>query len=278
MNTASAPADELAGRGERRAGAAGRLYVGTSGFAYPDWVPVFYPPGTPARGLLAAYALRLPAVELNNTFYQQPRPDSVAAWLAATPATFRFAVKAQRGGSMRALGGTAAETVEWLTAPYRLFGERLGSVLLRVPERITRDDGRLAALLAAWPQDMPLTVEFQHPSWTDDQVHALLHAHGVVLCATDLDDSFVPDVRLTGRCVYVRLRRASYEPGDLDAWAARLAPFLADGRDAYVFFRHDSAGQSALDAIALRERVDRLMGAAEVSPPSRRLPGRPAAR
>ena len=89
----------------------GAAYVGTSGFAYADWAPLFYPPGTQSNALLPAYAERLNAVELNNTFYQHPKPDRIAAWLAQTPADFRFVVKAQRGGSMRAFGEAAAQTV-----------------------------------------------------------------------------------------------------------------------------------------------------------------------
>ena len=50
-------------------------------------------------GLLRHYASQLDAVELNNTFYQQPSAAKVAAWLDATPSAFRFSVKAQRGGS-----------------------------------------------------------------------------------------------------------------------------------------------------------------------------------
>ncbi len=77
--------------------------IGTSGFAYPGWVPRFYPAGSKAGDLLRRYAERLTAVELNNTFYQQPSAAKVAAWLAATPPAFRFSVKAQRGGSWRAM-------------------------------------------------------------------------------------------------------------------------------------------------------------------------------
>ena len=237
----------------------GRLHVGTSGFAYAAWAPKFYAPGTPPGSLLAAYAAQLAAVELNNTFYQQPRPERIASWLSATPDSFRFAVKAQRGGSMRAFGEAATDTTAWLTRPYGLFGERLGTVLFRVPEPMKRDDSRLASLLAAWPRELPLTLEFQHPSWIDDSVHEALRAHGAALCATDLDDGLPADVRLTGEFIYVRLRRTRYTAEDLDEWARRVSPFLADGRDAFVFFRHDSDGQSALNALDLRERVDRLV-------------------
>ena len=233
----------------------GKVYVGTSGFAYPDWAPLFYPAGTRAADLLSHYAGRLPAVELNNTFYQQPKPDKVAAWLAATPADFRFVVKAQRGGSMRALGEAAAETMTWLTGPYRSFGERLGAVLFRVPQNIHRNDASLRALLDAWPADMRLVAEFQHESWRADEVFDMLRAHGASLCATDLDERAAPDLRLTGSLIYLRLRRTSYTDADLDDWARRLLAFLESGTDCYAFLRHDESGVSALRAVSLLERL-----------------------
>ena len=229
-------------------GERGTLYAGTSGFAYADWAPLFYPAGTRSTELLPAYAQRLNAVELNNTFYQHPKQDRITAWLAATPADFRFSVKAQRGGSMRAFGEAAAETVGWLTAPYRLFGDRLGAVLFRVNENVHRDETKLRSMLEAWPEDIPLVAEFQHPSWHDDEVFELLRAHGATLCGTDLDDRDPPDLRLTGRFVYLRLRRTSYTDDELARWSDRLAAFLDAGTDCYVFLRHDEHGDSALRA------------------------------
>ena len=224
----------------------GRLYVGTSGFAYPDWSPRFYPAGLRGDGLLRYYASRLTACELNNTFYQQPKPAKVDAWLAATPPSFRFAVKAQRGASFRSLAVDPVESVPWLTDPLRRFGERLGTILFRVPDGVRRDDDRLAALLAAWPRDLPLTMEFQDASWHVDEVFAALAAAGAALCTTELpEDDDPPTIRRTGPFLYLRLRRHYYPADELAAWAARLEPFLADGLDAFVFFRHDDTGRGA---------------------------------
>ena len=236
----------------------GRLYAGTSGFAYPGWAPRFYPPALRAPDLLPHYASRLPAVELNNTFYARPTAAKVAAWVAATPATFRFVVKAQRGATVRALYGSASESVPWLTETLPGFGERLGAVLFRIDAKSARDDERLAGLLAAWPSSIPLVLEAQNATWHVDETFAALRAVGAVLCTTDLDDQEeTPDIRRTGPFLYLRLRRTSYDDAALDAWAARIAPFLDDGMDAYVLFRHDEDGTSALHAEGFAARVDR---------------------
>ena len=238
----------------------GTLYVGTSGFAYPAWAPAFYPVGSRSDSLLPYYASRLPACELNNTYYRQPTPERIEAWAAATPATFRFAVKAQRGGSLRALLQDPDGTLPWLSGPLTGFGARLGSVLFRVPTEVRRDDRRLAALLDAWPIGLPLTLEFQHPSWFVDEVLALLRSAGVAICATELDgDAEPPRIHLTGPFLYLRLRREAYPPDELNAWAARIVPFIEAGNDVFAFFRHDERGESALRALELRRRVETML-------------------
>jgi uncharacterized protein YecE (DUF72 family) len=236
----------------------GRLRVGTSGFAYPAWAPRFYPAGLPAARFLGHYASRLSAVELNNTFYRSPTPAAIAGWVGATPSDFRFSIKAQRGGSYRALQVDPTESVPWLTEPYRAFGERLGTVLFRVPDGVKRNDERLRALLAAWPADLPLTMEFQDSSWHVDETFEALQEIGAALCTTELpEDPDPPTIRRTGSFLYLRLRRHDYDDTEVAAWAARLEPFLAAGDDAYVFFRHDEVGRGPELASSLAEAVAR---------------------
>src|SRR5262245_38893583 len=78
----------------------GDLRVGTAGWNYPSgrgtWNGVFYPP---RRGRssdfdeLAFYAEHFDTVEVNSTFYGQPRPEVSRAWVERTPSGFEFSVK-----------------------------------------------------------------------------------------------------------------------------------------------------------------------------------------
>ena len=235
--------------------AVGRLRTGTSGFAYPAWSPRFYPAGTRGSAFLEYYGARLTTVELNNTFYRQPSPAAVDGWLAATPDDFRFAVKAQRSSSFRSLQPEPAESVAWLTTPLRRFGARLGMILFRVPDGVVRDDARLAGLLRAWPRDLPLALEFQDPSWHVDEVFGAARDAGAAIVTTDLDAddgaTTPPPLRRSGSFLYLRLRRPDYTRDELARWLDRLEPFLSDGVDAYVYFRHDEVGRGAELALEL---------------------------
>ena len=159
---------------------------------------------------------------------------------------------------MRALLQDPVGSVPWLTDALGTFGDRLGTVLFRVPSPVTVDLERLSALLATWPPGLPLTFEFQDASWHVDEVYERLAESGVALCATDLpEDPDPPTLRLTGPFLYLRLRRDDYSATEIESWAQRLVPFLANGRDAFAFFRHDATGRATELAAALRQAVDR---------------------
>src|SRR5579885_2734554 len=73
-----------------------QIFAGTSGFAYPQWKPQFYPADVPAKKFLSYYAQRLNCVEINYTFRRMPAAATLASWVEATPPGFVFALKAHQ--------------------------------------------------------------------------------------------------------------------------------------------------------------------------------------
>lgn len=216
------------------------LRAGTSGFSYEGWKGSFYPEDLPARRWLAYYAERLPAVEINNTFYRLPKASVLAGWAEQVPEDFRFAIKASRRIThIKRLKGAEDET-GYLVEVLAALGPRLGAVLFQLPPNLKLDVERLARFLDLLGGRVPAAFEFRHESWRDAQVVDLLRERGAALCGADVDDEAAPELVATAPFAYLRLRRSAYAAGDLAEWSARLRRLAVP--DAYVFFKHEDAG------------------------------------
>jgi len=216
-----------------------RVLAGTSGFSYDGWTGTFYPEDLPANGRLRYYGTKLPAVEINNTFYRMPKPELLAGWAAQVPETFRFALKAsQRITHIKRLK-EVSEEVRYLAGAARHLGGRLGPILFGLPPNLKKDLRRLEAFLVLLPSDLKAAFEFRNPTWLDEEVFALLRSAGAALCVADDEKGTTPLVA-TAAWGYLRLRREDYTEADLDAWAARLAE--PSWTEAYVFFKHEDEG------------------------------------
>lgn len=231
------------------------LRVGTSGFSYREWKGPFYPEALPARRMLAYYAERLPAVEINATFYRMPKASLLESWAAQVPESFRFVLKASRRIThIRRLVGAEEET-EYLLRTSAVLGERLGALLFQLPPNLAADPARLEAFLGLLPPGTPVAFEFRHPSWATPAVEDLLRAQGHALAVVDADAAPAPALPVTGPFGYLRLRGAEYAEDDLAAWARRVAD--TGWERAFVFFKHEDAGAGPRLAQAFRDLAGR---------------------
>jgi len=225
------------------------IVAGPSGFAYREWIPAFYPPGTKTKDLLAAYAARLPAVELNHTYYRMPTEAAARGWRAQVAAGFRFAVKAPMFLTVRKAAFDPAPVVAELQAALAPLGEALGCVFLQFPAHVVADAGRLDGLLAAMPRDWRCACEFEHASWSSPATTALLARHGATRVVRDDDDAPAGDgaIEAAFGWQYVRLRRSAYRDDELAAWRRRIAD--ASRAPSFVFFRHEETARGARFAL-----------------------------
>lgn len=216
------------------------LFVGTSGWAYREWKPDFYPADLPQSRFLEYYGNTLAACEINATFYRLQTEATFARWLAFTPDSFRFSVKAHRRlthSKEMAPGPEQRAFLQTFLGSLSTLGPRLGAVLFQFPPRRSRDDEQLARLLEALPAATAYAFEFRHETWDSAEVRDRLAAAGSTVCISDSTGA-VPEALPPGPVAYVRLRAERYTDDNREGWA-RLLQREAKERHVFAFTKHE---------------------------------------
>ena len=271
---------------------AGRLIVGTSGWTYPPWRGHFFPADLPHRRELGYLAERLPAVEVNGTFYSLTRPSACDAWRRTVPPDFQFAIKGSRYIThMLKLRHCATPLANFFASGILRLGSQLGPLLWQLPPILRFDVERVAPFLAMLPRTMAdaerlarrhdgrvtgratLTapdgrrrrlrhaVEVRHSSWLAPEALALLRRYDLALVVADTAGRHPFAVDQTADFMYVRLHgskdlyRSRYSDAEIATWSARMRPWLAAGADVYVFFDNTDKRHAPHDALRLLAAV-----------------------
>ncbi|HTW23236.1 MAG TPA: DUF72 domain-containing protein [Candidatus Baltobacteraceae bacterium] len=229
----------------------GKIYAGTSGWAYAGWKPDFYPAKLASAKFLGYYGTRLNSVELNYTFRRRVTEKLLSGWIVATPENFKFAVKAnQRITHVLRLKDASKATLDFLGSldPLRDEG-KLGPVLFQLPPFLKCDLERLEKFLAALPGGTRAAMEFRHESWFSEDVYKLLRNANVALCQAESEKIETPAVA-TADYSYFRLRKEDYSPAARKALSKKVNEAASQG-DVFVYFKHEDTPEGALYAEAL---------------------------
>lgn len=170
---------------------------------YKHWRGLFYPDGLPVKRWFAHYAAAFDTVEINNSFYRLPSPETFAGWREQAPPGFHYAVKANRFLTQAKKLKDYAEPLARMMRSVEALGPALGPVLYQLPPRFAINLERLEGFLAILPRDVANVFEFREPSWYSDAVFALLERYGASLCVHDMPGSAGPLIAV-GPIAYVR--------------------------------------------------------------------------
>lgn len=235
----------------------GSVYIGISGWRYVPWRGVFYPKGLVQHRELEYAAGQLPSIEINGSFYSLQRPESYAAWHAATPPGFVFAVKGNRFLThMLKLKDIEGPLANVLASGVFELRDKLGPFLWQFPPVVKFDPQRFEHFLSLLPQDtdsarelalqyqprmegrvslesgpnrpMRHAVEIRHESFMDPAFIAMLRRYKVALVVADTAGRWPLCEDVTADFVYIRLHgdkelyASGYEDDAIAAWAARI--------------------------------------------------------
>lgn len=230
------------------AAGSGKILAGMSGYSYPDWKGVFYPPDAKTRELLEHYSLRFLTVEINNSFYRFPTERVLDQWAEQTPERFQFAFKAHsRITHKKRLMPEVSQTIIDFVERCGHLEAKLGCVLFQLPPDFQRDDDRLEFLMKHLPVGPRYAVEFRHESWFDETVFNRLRKENISIVSGDTGrlsgDQSVREV--TADFVYVRMRRTTYSDQELASWQEWFDEQSVANRDVLAYFKHDELGYTA---------------------------------
>lgn len=234
------------------------LWIGTSGWQYRHWLGKLYERGVPTDRWFERYAAAFDTVELNVTFYRQPRPAVFEGWARRAPEGFRFAVKASRFLTHVMRLREPRDSVDILLEGASRLGDHLGPILIQLPPDMAVEPGRLEETLAAFPRGVRVAVEPRHQSWFDDEIRDVLHHHDAALCLADRRGPRTPTDRAwaTATWGYARFHaggaqpRGCYSERALTTWLNRIVGLWPADADVYLYWNNDFRGCAPRDAAA----------------------------
>ena len=238
-----------------------RYHVGTAGWS----IPKQHAGAFPGKGShLERYARRLPAVEINSSFYRPHRPSTYARWAASVPPGFRFAVKVPREITHdRRLADTAAPLDRFL-GEVAALGDALGPLLIQLPPSLAYDDATVRRFLSDLRERFGdrLACEPRHPSWFTDPVDAVLSYFRVARVAAD--PAVVPRAAEAGGwqgLAYHRLHGSpkiyysAYPAAAIEAVLQQLSEAGPDVSERWCIFDNTAVGEATGNALDLLSRT-----------------------
>jgi uncharacterized protein YecE (DUF72 family) len=256
------------------------LYIGTSGYDYPEWKGLFYPEKLARTKFLEYYSTQFNSLELNGTYYRMPTAEQMRNMIDRSGGKVRFSVKAFKDLT-HALDKSQYQTLifEFKKALEPLMADNvLLCVLFQFPESFHYDKtGRLYLdTLLKELSDIPVVVEMRNTQWQNDNVYTALRERKIGWCITDnpaLKNLPKPDFIVTGDIAYMRFHGRNavnwyngdnvsrydylYSDAELQTFVNPILELLKHTRIVQLFFNNHAKSQAVVNARKIEMLIQR---------------------
>jgi uncharacterized protein YecE (DUF72 family) len=182
------------------------VYVGTSGWTYPDWLGSFYPADSKPQDMIQYYARYFRAVEIDSTYYTIPARSVVAGWKENTPPEFVFAAQVPGVITHQKVMKDCQHELTTFLNSVELLGDRLGPLLLQFPyfNRNTfasraQFDKLLLPFLKTLPREFKFAVEIRNKNWISWDFLEILRDHSVAFVV--IAQAWMPSIDVLARAL-----------------------------------------------------------------------------
>ncbi len=257
------------------------LFIGTSGYIFPDWRGNFYPEKLPQNRWLDFYAEQFDTVEINAPYYHLPPRSTFESMVKRTVENYPFWVKipgelTHRGGDVAYWMGLFKQAI----APLKEAG-RLAGALAQFPFSLgpTTVAKRLLSNLRNECDTIPLAVEIRHNAWQTKETAEYFRKEGITTVIPDLPilkNLPTPELLVTSNIAYIRFhgRNANtwnnpamgdrydydYSLEELTEWIPKIASLMATAETTFIFFNNCHMGQAVKNAKMLKSLLQNQIG------------------
>jgi len=233
-----------------------KTYVGTSGWSYKHWKGDFYPSNLPQKKWLGYLASIFNTVEINATFYREPKPSTFQKWHDETPKHFLFSVKANRFITHIKRLKDIQDSLTRFYNTIVLLEEKIGCLLFQLPPSLHYDPPLIDSFLSQLDPRWKTAIEVRHASFLNEEFYRALHERNIAFCWSDTAGRYPYAEKVTADFLYIRLHgspvlyRSAYTEDFLKEFARKLK---AIDRDVFVYFDNDAEGHAPKNALFLKE-------------------------
>ncbi len=238
-----------------------KYFLGCSGFSYSHWCGAFYPTELPSQKMLDFYSRHFNTVEINSTFYNFPKPQTVARWRESTPNSFIFSLKANKQIThMKKLCNCSVLLEKFFGTASELKG-KTGCILFQLPPQMKKNISLLHNFAKSLPQDFKNVIEFRHASWFDAETFSLLRDLNIGYCIVSAPQ--LPCIiDATADFAYIRFHGITnwysynYSEQDLQYWAAEIKKLGKKCKQVFAYFNNDYNAFAVQNCLRLKELLE----------------------
>ena len=225
------------------------FYFGAPGWSDVKFKGLIYPPKTPPKKFLNAYAQQFNSIEVNATRYGTPKMNVLDNWMSQVGDGFKFSMKVPQVISHRKDindKDSRYRTDQFLSAVFHL-GSYSGICFAVMANYFRANQMKeLENFISFWPEDVPLAIEFRDKSWFEnnvfEEVQDLLKQYGVIPVVTDTPGRRdVVHFNITNDQLFVRYVGDFAHASDLDRtakWISRIGELCDLGVSKVWFYVH----------------------------------------
>jgi uncharacterized protein YecE (DUF72 family) len=252
-----------------------KVFIGTSGWGYDEWVGQFYPKSLKKEDYLNYYSKVYYTNEINTTFYNTPNKWVVNNWVNKTPDDFFFTAKIPQSVTHKSkldCDECLNDMDIYLDAMSPLIiAKKLKAFLIQLPPSFKKQEhfGNLKEFIDCWPGEREregyfLVVEFRHKSWMDEEVFNYLKAELLSYCAV-IEPLLPPRMDVTNpEFAYVRFHGYGKKPWfnyffteeEIKEWAIPMKEVIDKSKQVGIYFNNHFSGYATKNALMMMKELD----------------------